>query len=147
MKRTPLKRTQMKTERKPLRPVSKTKRRRKEQAKGPSMGELRELLYFRCGGHCEHCGRIFHIDQMEAHHRKKRSQGGLDRIENLVALCVHCHVPWAHGSPFESIKYGFTVLRDEDPGYVKIQVWAYTMAPVYLTADGRYALSHFEEEK
>ena len=49
--------------------------------------ETKEALVERAEGRCEACGER----GWEAHHVKKRSQGGNDRLENLVWLCHRCH--------------------------------------------------------
>ena len=36
---------------------------------------------------CEECGAV----AVDLHHIIKRSQGGSDKVENLVALCRDCH--------------------------------------------------------
>lgn len=36
---------------------------------------------------CEKCGKV----AVDIHHKKKRSQGGSDEIDNLIALCRVCH--------------------------------------------------------
>ncbi len=37
---------------------------------------------------CRYCGSSF---QLQPHHRKFRSQGGGDTLDNLVTLCAKCH--------------------------------------------------------
>ncbi|HEC62118.1 MAG TPA: hypothetical protein ENI27_07680 [bacterium] len=37
---------------------------------------------------CRVCGRI---RPLQGHHMKKRSQGRLDVVENVVSLCYECH--------------------------------------------------------
>lgn len=142
-RRIPLQRTPMKRSRTPIRPVSLTKKRRREQAEGPSMAELRPLLWKRCGGRCERCNRALEYDTFEAHHRQFRSRGGLDRIENLVALDGDCH-RWAHASASEALPAGFAVLRTEDPRMVPLRIPF--GAPVYLTPEGTYTRKTPREE-
>ncbi len=38
---------------------------------------------------CEKCGKKRPLDW---HHKVKRSQGGTDERENLIALCRECHL-------------------------------------------------------
>jgi len=36
---------------------------------------------------CEECGAV----AVDIHHKIKRSQGGSDEVDNLIALCRKCH--------------------------------------------------------
>ena len=36
---------------------------------------------------CEECGRVAN----DIHHKLKKSQGGTDDADNLIALCRRCH--------------------------------------------------------
>ena len=36
---------------------------------------------------CEKCGQV----AVDIHHKKYKSQGGTDDIDNLIALCRKCH--------------------------------------------------------
>ena len=47
------------------------------------------------------CGR----SATEIHHRRLRSQGGKDTVDNLVCLCLKCH-RWAHDHPKEACEKG-----------------------------------------
>jgi len=38
---------------------------------------------------CQKCGSL---QNLQVHHRKKRSQQGDDALNNLVALCAFCHM-------------------------------------------------------
>ena len=51
--------------------------------------ELRERLCRRAGWRCEVCRRPH---ALEPHHVTKRSQGGADTDDNVIALCSGCHV-------------------------------------------------------
>lgn len=51
---------------------------------------LREKVLERCSGYCELCGNSLYED-FALHHRKLRSRGGKDSIENLIALHHECH--------------------------------------------------------
>ena len=58
---------------------------------------LREAVFTRDGYACQCCGKsikdgvILHV-----HHIKYRSQGGTDRMDNLVTVCHKCHTPRNH---------------------------------------------------
>ena len=36
---------------------------------------------------CEKCGQV----AVDIHHKKLKSQGGTDDMDNLIALCRRCH--------------------------------------------------------
>jgi len=40
---------------------------------------------------CSNCGKQDYIENMNLHHKKFRSQGGSDDVENLQILCFWCH--------------------------------------------------------
>lgn len=48
-------------------------------------------------------GRGSHV-----HHRKLRSQGGKDELDNLILLCEWCH-EYIHKNPAESYEVGWLV--------------------------------------
>ena len=77
--------------------------------------KLRKEVYARAGGRCDLCGLPLSEYAFEAHHRKKRSQGGLDEATNLVALHSVCHHDLVHGRPAWAYAHGFLVRRDADP--------------------------------
>lgn len=117
--------------------VSKTNKRRREQAKGESMGALRKVIHVRCGGSCERCGRALGSseDPWHAHHRKFRSRGGKDEVVNLVALCENCH-HWAHNAALQSVPLGYSVLSTEDPAEIPVMLRG--RKRVFLQPDGTY---------
>lgn len=95
----------------------KTKRRKR-----PAMDpELRRLVFLRAGGRCDACGRPLPADGWEAHHRQLRSRAGADTLENLVALCRDCHVPYVHAHPAEATERGLMVSTYEDPANVPVR--------------------------
>jgi len=51
---------------------------------------LREQALERCQGYCEKCGASLY-ETFALHHRKLKSRGGKDVIENLLALHHECH--------------------------------------------------------
>jgi hypothetical protein len=51
---------------------------------------LREKVLTRCSGYCELCGFGLN-DTFALHHRKLRSRGGKDTLDNLIALHHECH--------------------------------------------------------
>ncbi len=123
MKRTPLtrgeppKRTTGLTRNEPLRrrqveaalrPKPKRKRRSittlvRDRVRERS-GGLCEARSLNLGGRCS--GRANHM-----HHRKLRSQGGLDQKANLAHLCSNCHT-WVHSNVADAVALGLIV-----PGY------------------------------
>lgn len=142
MKRTELKRKTPLLARAPIKPgtkrlnaVSHTKKRRREQAAGPSMGDLRPHIWTRSGGFCEQCERAVHYNTFHAHHRKFRSRGGKDLIENLVVLCDSCH-RWAHREGTMATKLGFAVPSRNNEGSTPILLWGRRW--VFLQPDGSY---------
>jgi 5-methylcytosine-specific restriction endonuclease McrA len=48
---------------------------------------------------CQKCGSL---ENLQVHHRIKRSQQGNDALGNLVSLCAHCHLE-EHGQLFYTI--------------------------------------------
>ena len=69
---------------------------------------LRPLLAQRSQGRCEiglpGCQGI----AVHPHHRKRRSQGGLNELRNLLHACGHCHC-WAHAHIAEAVALGILV--------------------------------------
>lgn len=51
--------------------------------------EIRKQVYERSNGVCEWCNSQ-RATQM--HHKKYRSAGGLDTGDNLIHVCVECHI-------------------------------------------------------
>jgi 5-methylcytosine-specific restriction endonuclease McrA len=51
--------------------------------------ELRERVFERDGWRCQHCGSL---SELQLHHIQARSQLGNDAEENLITLCVQCHM-------------------------------------------------------
>ena len=51
--------------------------------------QLRKQVLRRDGWQCQCCGSR---SNLEVHHKEFRSQGGDDSEENLITLCVACHL-------------------------------------------------------
>ncbi len=50
--------------------------------------QARQQIFERDGWKCQHCGRC---DQLQIHHRVRRSQMGPDTEDNLITVCSDCH--------------------------------------------------------
>jgi 5-methylcytosine-specific restriction endonuclease McrA len=48
---------------------------------------------------CQKCGSL---ENLQVHHKIKRSQLGNDSVDNLVTLCAYCHMG-EHGQLFYSL--------------------------------------------
>ena len=73
---------------------------------------IAEAVLRRGSGYCERCGRggeNFHL-----HHRKLRSQSGIDHVSNLVAICYICHQQ-VHANPKDSKLRGWICPSYLDP--------------------------------
>lgn len=87
------------------------------------------LIAAACMGRDEHrcfkCGVILSDSWpgYSHHHRKLRSQGGADTMENLIMLCgsgtTGCH-GWVHANPLESRNNGWLVSAYWEPAEVPV---------------------------
>jgi 5-methylcytosine-specific restriction endonuclease McrA len=50
---------------------------------------LMKRVLERDGRRCQKCGSL---ENLQVHHKTKRSQQGSDTLGNLVSLCAHCHM-------------------------------------------------------
>lgn len=82
--------------------------------------KVRADLRERAGSCCERCGVVF---ANNAHHRKNRSQGGLDDLSNLMLLCgsgtTGCH-GYVTEHPADSYNHGWSVRSTADPSLVPV---------------------------
>jgi hypothetical protein len=100
---------------------------------------LRAQVYFRSQSRCERCGKNLKYEDMAAHHRKLRSQGGKDEPSNLVCLDHACHnlaTNSVHLKPGQASKYGWIVKSFEEPAAKPVLL--HGRRPVLLAADGTY---------
>jgi len=84
------------------------------------------LVQAREGSCCARCGTHAPIGYGAPHHRRKKSQGGLDDAHNLVWACHPCNAGWVEDNPVEATRLGWTV-----PNGVTPQEW-----PVWRTYQG-----------
>ena len=85
---------------------------------------LRLVLMDRARDRCEFCGRMFTGAPgmgTEIHHRKLRSQGGADDLDNLVLVHTLCHHR-AHHYPEQSYEWGWLVRSHDDPAAVPVKI-------------------------
>ena len=60
---------------------------------------LMKRVLKRDGWRCQKCGSL---ENLQVHHKIKRSQQGDDSLENLLTLCAYCHMA-EHGQLFYSV--------------------------------------------
>ena len=89
-------------------PIEQLKKKAKNHSKSPISNITQTKIYHRdpviaayvknrANGHCQLCGAVApFLDQngepyLECHHIQWLSEGGLDSIDNCVALCPNCH--------------------------------------------------------
>ncbi len=71
---------------------------------------LMKRVLERDGWRCRRCGSL---ENLQVHHRIKRSQQGSDLLSNLVTLCAYCHMA-EHGQLcFETDRHTAGELSDE----------------------------------
>ena len=81
------------------------------------LGEMREIVYARCRGYCEKCGKQL-PEGWALHHRKLKSRGGKDEVVNFVALHHSCHnmaTDCVHFNPDMAERLGLMVPSWQDP--------------------------------
>lgn len=69
---------------------------------------LREEVRERASLRCQRCGVSDYTRRCDAHHRKLKSQGGQDTLENLAYLCRQCH-DHVHLNREESVRDGWII--------------------------------------
>jgi len=100
---------------------------------------LRELVWSRCKGYCEKCATPLFYDSYALHHRKLKSRGGKDEVENLVALHHACHntgTDSVHLNPSKAEQTGHMVGSWQEPSECPVTLGG--GESVILTAEGTY---------
>lgn len=101
--------------------------------------KVRAQVLSRASSVCERCG--LGSGEFSVHHRRLRSQGGRDTLENLVLLCgsgsTKCHALVHSERRNLGILEGFIVPSWDDPVTVPITHWQH--GQVYLTSAAGYA--------
>jgi hypothetical protein len=69
---------------------------------------LHEAVTRRSRGICELCRDA---PASEMHHRRMRSAGGLDIVDNILHLCRSCHHDTIHANPDWAYRHGFLLRR------------------------------------
>lgn len=72
----------------------------------PAWRRSRAWTFERSGGRCEARQHGCTGRAEQAHHIRRRSQGGSDDPSNLLAVCGRCHT-WIHSNPAEARELGF----------------------------------------
>ena len=88
------------------------------------MSRLRAAVEERADGACEFCGDAFGWGmrlQPELHHRKLRSRGGRNTLENCVLVHMLCHLR-AHQYPEWATEAGWMVASWDNPAEVEVRV-------------------------
>jgi hypothetical protein len=79
--------------------------------------KMREIVFARCKGYCEKCGKPL-PEGWALHHRKLKSRGGKDEVSNFVALHHECHnlgTDSVHSNPCWADQLGLMVGSWQDP--------------------------------
>lgn len=106
---------------------------------------LRDLAYARSGGYCESCGTPVDPNNWAFHHRKLKSRGGKDTIENALVLHHHCHnvsFGSVHQNPTDATRRGLMVSSWDDPATTPVTLDGGRV--VLLLADGTYLETRME---
>jgi hypothetical protein len=107
-------------------------------SKKPQLDKVREVVYLRCKGFCEKCGKRL-PESWALHHRKLRSRGGADTPSNFVALRHGCHnldTNSVHFNPAESVTKGLMVSSWASPEECPLTLPDGSI--VTLTEEGEY---------
>lgn len=81
--------------------------------------DVRADTFTRACGMCDVCGRHLDPENWAFHHRKLRSQGGPDTVENGLALHHWCHERVHLNRAWARVR-GYIVHREEEPDSVPV---------------------------
>jgi 5-methylcytosine-specific restriction endonuclease McrA len=99
----------------------------KKRAGRRNWAQLRVAVLDRSEGCCDLCAMAIRPEDFECHHRRLRSQGGLDEMPNLVALHDLCHSR-LHDDRAMARDAGFIVHQPDDPAETPVlrhgRAWA-----------------------
>lgn len=104
----------------PADPLLRSRARRNSRQLPPVGPDVRAELMERQDGRCPHCDRPMLALAAHVHHRKKRSQGGDNHIDNLLLLPGTCHQD-VHANVERSYELGHMVRRGDNPSDVRIR--------------------------
>jgi hypothetical protein len=83
----------------------------------------------RAGGICEHCG---YYRTLSPHHFiLRRFRKTATDIRNGFALCVECHVPWAHKHPTDFKRFAEITLINRGDFNTLEEVWQWERTAKY----------------
>jgi len=98
-------------------------KRRSKRRDAARYAQARAEVYERSQGRCEAAVEGVCAGRGDqAHHKRRRSQGGQDDPANLVWICSPCHT-WVHGHPVAAVALGLLEFSSFDPapGLVSVQ--------------------------
>ena len=103
-----------------------------------NLATLRTVVFARCQGFCEKCGQRLG-ESWALHHRKLRSRGGINAVENFLALHHKCHnldTDSVHANPKAATLSGHMVSSWQNPA--ECPVTLPDGSNVILTVEGTY---------
>ena len=123
-------------------PLKRTPMRSKRSSTGPSR-DVVEAVYERAQWSCERCSSAVgprRGEEHHIHHRRPRAAGGTNRPEtnlpsNLLLLCPDCHEA-IESFRAEALAAGWLVPQSADPAETAVLIRRDTW--FYLTDDGDY---------
>lgn len=80
--------------------------------------KVREAVKTRADFRCELC-RVFG-EHLHCHHRRLRSQGGLNEPANLLYVC-YTHHNYIHANPELAYEMGWLVKSTDDPALIQVR--------------------------
>lgn len=108
--------------------------KRRTSSESKAWAALRLRVLARSGGLCECCGHALNPLAWECHHRRLRSQGGLDAMNNLLALTPGCHQVAHRGDRAAAERAGLVVPSWQVPA--RVPVLLHGQVRMFLVGDG-----------